>query len=174
MAESPYRDRRVASVYERGNDYSAEALRAWVERLGSYGPPLRNRRILDVGAGTGMFTSGFARWLAPRIVVAVEPSAAMIDQAPNRTNHGIVHYVSATATALPVASHQFSLVLLSRVIHHLGDRAACAREVARVLGPAGRVVVRTTVRERLDALVYDYFPTLKGIDRHRSPAKPRS
>ena len=50
MAKSPYLGQHLASAYERGNKYSTEALRAWAERIDSYGPPLRNRRILGVGA----------------------------------------------------------------------------------------------------------------------------
>jgi len=40
-----------------------------------------------------------------------------------------------------------------------------------VLRPDGKVVIRTTFRERLDAVVYDYWPTARAADERRFPAK---
>jgi hypothetical protein len=57
------------------------------------------------------------------------------------------------------------------VIHHLSDRRAAARELARVLRPGGVVLVRTTFREGLEALVYDYWPSLRALDADRFPAQ---
>ncbi|WP_415952714.1 hypothetical protein [Streptomyces sp. KLOTTS4A1] len=57
------------------------------------------------------------------------------------------------------------------MIHHVPDRVRAARELVRVLRVGGRVVVRTTFRERLDALVYDYWPQLRAIDERRLPGE---
>lgn len=72
---------------------------------------------------------------------------------------------------MPAADGAFDLALLSRVIHHVPDRARAARELARVLRAGGKVVVRTTFRERLDALVYDYWPRLRTVDERRFPGQ---
>ncbi|SFF91368.1 hypothetical protein SAMN05216251_1376 [Actinacidiphila alni] len=40
-----------------------------------------------------------------------------------------------------------------------------------MLRVGGRVVVRTTFRERLDALVYDFWPQLRAIDERRFPGE---
>lgn len=71
------------------------------------------------------------------------------------------------ATSLPADDGVFDLALLSRVIHHLPDRRRCAGEFNRVLRPGGVTVIRTTVRERLDALVYEYWPGLRDVDAAR-------
>jgi hypothetical protein len=39
-----------------------------------------------------------------------------------------------------------------------------------VLRPKGVAFVRTTIRERLDALVYQYWPQLHAIEVHRFPS----
>jgi SAM-dependent methyltransferase len=82
-----------------------------------------------------------------------------------------VRYLAGSAQALPVPDAGFDLVLLSRVVHHLPDRPAAARELARALRPGGRLVIRTTVRERLDAPVYRYWPRLLETDAERFPSE---
>jgi hypothetical protein len=57
------------------------------------------------------------------------------------------------------------------VIHHLPDRVQAGRELARILQPGGATVIRTTFRERLDALVYDYWPRLRELDEQRFPSR---
>ncbi len=169
VAEPLYSDRRLAGVYQGGNEMPVDALASWVGFIGSFSPRRERLAVLEVGAGTGMFTAGMARWLRPARVLGVDSSTAMLREAVRENPHPRVWYVAGSADGLPLRSGRFDLVLLSRVVHHLPDRVACARELARVLRAGGRVVVRTTVRERLDALVYDYFPGLLDSDRRRFP-----
>ncbi|MFG3510541.1 class I SAM-dependent methyltransferase [Streptomyces sp. NPDC047821] len=163
-------DERLAGVYQSGNEMPEESLRDWTRLIGSFAGH-RSPAIVEVGAGTGMFCAAMARWLDPVTVVGVDPSAAMLDSARRVNAHPVVRYVAGTAEALPVGDGRFDLALLSRVIHHLPDRARAAREVARVLRPGGAVVVRTTFRERLDALVYHYWPRLRALDEERFPSE---
>ncbi|GAA2094243.1 hypothetical protein GCM10009801_62080 [Streptomyces albiaxialis] len=50
-------------------------------------------------------------------------------------------------------------------------RARAARELARVLRAGGRAIIRTTFRERLDAVVYEYWPQLRASDERRFPGE---
>jgi SAM-dependent methyltransferase len=163
----PYLDARLASVYRAGNDMPAESLRAWAELIAACSPA-RSPDVLDVGAGTGMFAVAMARWAAARKVIAVDASTSMLAHADRREN---VRYLTADAAALPIASERFDLALLSRVIHHLPDRGRVGAELMRVLRPGGAVVVRTTVRERLDSIVYEYWPELRKLDAGRFPSE---
>ncbi|MEX0169180.1 class I SAM-dependent methyltransferase [Streptomyces sp. LMG1-1-1.1] len=156
-------------AYQRGNQMPEESLRDWTRLIGSF-TDRPAPAIVEVGAGTGMFCAAAARWLAPSTVVGVDPSEAMLAEAARLHTHPVVHYLRGDAEALPVRSGTFDLALLSRVVHHLPDRPRAARELARVLRPGGVVVVRTTFRERLDALVYDYWPRLRELDRERFPS----
>lgn len=164
-----YDDERLAGVYHPGNQMPQRSLRAWAQLIGSFSPrpgPV----ILDMGAGTGMFATAMARWLPVRAVIGIDPSVPMLTRARQAPHPG-VHYAAGAAEAIPVRHQVFDLALLSRVIHHLPDRRACAREFARVLRSGGTAVIRTTFRGNLDAPVYRYWPRLLEIDRARFPSK---
>ena len=165
-----YDDVRLAGAYQRGNEMPEGSLRAWVELIGSF-TPRSAPAVVEIGAGTGMFCAGMARWRRASLVVGVDPSTAMLAQAQRFNGYEGVNYVGGSAEAVPVRGQLFDLALLSRVIHHLPDRRACARELIRVLRPGGAVVIRTTFRERLDGLVYDYWPRLREIDAERFPGR---
>lgn len=108
-----------------------------------------------------------ARMIEGSEVLAVDASEAMLAEARRHRPHPAVRYLTGEAAALPVPADACDLALMSRVVHHLPDRVRAAREVARVLRADCRVIVRTTFRERLDAVVYDYWPRLRAIDERR-------
>jgi ubiquinone/menaquinone biosynthesis C-methylase UbiE len=158
------------NAYQPGNQMPQRSLRAWTKLIGSFNA-WPGSIVLDMGAGTGMFATAMARWLPVRAVVGIDPSAAMLAQARRAGIHPRVHYTAGAAEAIPARHQMFGLALLSRVIHHLPDRPACARELARVLRPGGTAVIRTTFRDSLDAPVYRYWPRLLETDRDRFPGK---
>lgn len=163
-------DERLAGVHQGGNEMPEESLRDWTRLIGSFA--LRPApAVVEVGAGTGMFCAAMARRLDGASVVGIDASAAMLAQARRVNAHPAVRYLLGAAEALPTGPGLFDLALLSRVIHHLPDRVRAARELARVLRPEGVAVIRTTFRDRLDALVYDYWPRLRAVDATRFPSE---
>ncbi|MEV7565405.1 class I SAM-dependent methyltransferase [Streptomyces tanashiensis] len=165
-----YDDERLAGAYERGNDMPEASLRAWVGLIASH-VQRASPSIVEIGSGTGVFSAGMARWIEGSEVTGVDASEAMLAEARRHHPHPAVRYVPGEAEAIPAAGGTFDLALLSRVIHHIPDRARAARELARVLRSDGKVIVRTTFRERLDALVYDYWPRLRAVDEQRFPSE---
>lgn len=89
-------------------------------------------RILDLGAGTGKFT----QLLVTRAeqVVAVEPSAAMLDVL--RANLPEVQALIGGAENIPAADASMDAVTVAQAFHWFDRNAACA-EIARVLVPGG-------------------------------------
>lgn len=154
---------RVAADYARGRRLDRDAIAAWRDAVEPYLGDDRAHPLLDVGAGTGWFAAAFADWF-DCAVVALEPAAGMRRQAAEARRDPRVRYVAATAEALPLAARSVRAAWLSTVIHHLGDLEAAAHELARVLTPGGRVLIRSAFPDRLDAIaLFRFFPAARLV-----------
>jgi len=100
------------------------------------------RRLLDVGCGTGRFAVLAAERLGGR-VWGVDASDEMLREARSRPGAERVGWRRADAAELPFKPGWFDAVHSHLVLHLVADRAAAVTEIARVLGPGGRVVVGT-------------------------------
>jgi SAM-dependent methyltransferase len=110
------------------------------------------RTVVDVGAGTGSYEP------PDRLVVAVEPSAAMLAQHPGRRR------IRARAEALP-----FDAALVSLTLHHWADWRAGVAEIRRV---SRRQVIFTFDPHWAGEfwLVDEYFPEELDLGTSRAPA----
>ena len=114
-------------VWRAGQERRLALVRQWARLDGA--------RILDAGCGVGMYTDQFRRF-SPRVTgVEIDPAAAA--QAGTRAP-GIV---IAPAEVLPFADNSFDVVFSHEVIEHVEDDRRAAAEMARVLAPAGRIVL---------------------------------
>jgi ubiquinone/menaquinone biosynthesis C-methylase UbiE len=146
----------VATDYEAARALPLRAMSAWRDAVAPHARG--HRRILDLGAGTGVFSDAFARWFAADII-AVEPASAMLAEAVRLRPHPRDEYVGGTATAIPVADASCGIAWLSTMIHHVPDLPACAREVRRVLRPGGTVLIRGSFPGRHQQItLFRYFP----------------
>jgi ubiquinone/menaquinone biosynthesis C-methylase UbiE len=88
--------------------------------------PLVGRRVLDLGAGTGV--AGRAALAAgAELVVAADPAVGML-----RRGGAALHPVAADAAALPFRDGSFDLVVAAFCLSHLGSVPAGLREARRV------------------------------------------
>lgn len=100
-------------------------------------PGLASARVLEVGAGMGLYVERLAR--VSGFVVGVEYEAERAHAAAARvTPHRIVN---AANEALPFADGTFDAVLTNEVIEHVADDRLSAAELVRVLRPGGRIVL---------------------------------
>jgi ubiquinone/menaquinone biosynthesis C-methylase UbiE len=102
--------------------------------------------VLDVGCGTGTLAIAAKERVGPSGVVhAVDASPEMIARAVKKgRRRGVdVTFRNAVVEALPYPDRHFDVVLSTLMLHHLPRKARqqCAREIARVLKPGGRVLV---------------------------------
>ena len=124
--------------------------------------------VLDVGAGTGIWSPLLARWTG-RPVVALEPAAGMQRHAAAAPAPG-VHHVTAAVPRLPLAAASGAAAWLSAVLHHVGDLDACARELRRVLRPGAPVLIRGAFAGRCDSMPQvHYFPETRSRFDTRFP-----
>ena len=114
------------------------------------------RSVLNVGAGTGNYEP------ADRAVLAVEPSARMIQRRPP----GSAPVIQASAAALPFADATFDAALAVLTLHHWPDPLAGLKEVRRVT--RGRIVILTFDPAARPWLT-DYLPGLAALDEAQMP-----
>jgi ubiquinone/menaquinone biosynthesis C-methylase UbiE len=101
----------------------------------------RHDRLLEVGCGTGRFTTRLAG--RARTVLAVDHSFESLRLARRKTGASVV-YVQADASYLPVRSGWANCILSAQMLEHLpteGARRRAVAEMARALSPEGRLVL---------------------------------
>ncbi|MFY1824351.1 ArsR/SmtB family transcription factor [Myxococcus fulvus] len=111
----------------------------WAGALASLLPPLD---VADFGCGTGVLSVALGRWA--RHVWAIDQNAVALEQARERAaGEGLtnVSFLCEDLHRLSLKSGQLDLVVISQSLHHVEEPAAVLAEAARLLKPAGRLVV---------------------------------
>ncbi len=166
MTASPGPDfDRCAARYDelRPVDENWWALFDTLVELGS----LRGERVLEVGCGTGRLARALEERALAR-VWAVDASAEMVA----RTKSLGVNARLARAEALPFKRGWFGAVVM-RMAVHLVDRPRALAEAARVLSPAGRLVIATEDPATFgDVWFARWFPSVPALERTRFPDEP--
>ncbi|MFI7596842.1 class I SAM-dependent methyltransferase [Actinoplanes sp. NPDC049681] len=166
MARIAYDD-SSAAAFAATRHLPTAGLDEWRTAVTRHVPP--QGTLLDIGAGTGMWSREFATWFPALQVVAVEPSASM------RARSGFSPMIGGDALALPLRAGSVDVVWLSTVIHHIPDLAGLARSLRRVLRPGGRVLIRSAFAGRPDGIslfrwwpeatrVLDTFPGVADVE----------
>ncbi len=120
------------------------------------------RRVLNVGAGAGSYEP------LERMVVAVEPSAAMRTRRPRHHPPAIV----ARAEALPFDDGSFDAAMASITIHQWADLERGLSEMRRVT--AGPIVILAFDPDRAERCwLAAYAPEIVDVMRNRDPSIDR-
>ena len=101
--------------------------------------PRRPTNALDLGCGTGQLTVRLKRDLGIEKVTGADFSAGMLAQAAERRRD--IHWVRASASALPFADETFDAVTSTEAFHWFPDQPLALRECRRVLKPGGTLAV---------------------------------
>jgi SAM-dependent methyltransferase len=148
---------QIASRYEKGRALPFDVLDRWHAAIRPFLPaPLS--RLIDVGAGTGVFARAWPSWTRAH-VVAIEPSAAMI-----RVGTGVdrtFSYVMGSAEALSLGDGCIDLAWVSTALHHFADVHRAIEELRRVLRSGGRILIRTYAPDRSEIAWAQEFPGRK-------------
>ncbi len=156
----------AAERYNAARSLPEKTLTQWMDALRELIPLGSVASILDLGAGTGRFTSCLRdTFRCP--VVAVDPSKAMLRQGQVRQLDGI-QWLSGSAESIPLCDKSVDLVWMSQVFHHLKNPTIAIQEVRRVLRLGGYLAVRNATEESEAGNKWSrFFPEACGISNPR-------
>jgi SAM-dependent methyltransferase len=147
-----------AQDFDHVRDRRPEGQEIWCDKIAPFLPDPAPTAIVDVGAGTGIWSRALATRFGTH-VYAVEPSSGMRARAVAARPHPEVTYVAGTADSLPLSDESVGAAWLSTVIHQFPDLQAAARELRRVLQPGGPVLIRSGYPGRQDEIeLFHLFP----------------
>jgi demethylmenaquinone methyltransferase / 2-methoxy-6-polyprenyl-1,4-benzoquinol methylase len=135
----------IARRYDRANDVLSFGVhRRWRKTAVRLSGAKPGDDILDLATGTGDLAFAFRRKVGTSGVVAgLDFSAGMLKvaAAKRRKRKAHVDLVRGDALALPFADRRFAVASIAFGIRNVDDPGKCVAEMARVVGPGGRVVV---------------------------------
>jgi ubiquinone/menaquinone biosynthesis C-methylase UbiE len=126
--------------------------------------------VLDIGCGTGNYTSLFQKITQEKgwKICGLDPSKDMLAIA-RRKNARIV-FRQGTAEQIPWESDSFDFIYMTDVIHHVPDIRAMFAEILRVLKPGGSVCIVTQSHKQIEARpIVQFFPGTVRVDKQRYP-----
>jgi len=149
----------------------AHAIASYMDAFAAHLPARRPLAGVDLGSGTGRFTPALAEAFGG-LMHGVEPADGMRDAALAGSVHPRVSYLAGKAEAIPRPDASADFVLMFLSYHHVADKPAAAREIARVLKPGGRLILRSTFKDRIpDHWWRSYFPRSGDVERAMFPTE---
>lgn len=144
---------RRANLHERYG--TAEV--GWFDWVGERLDLLPSSRVLEAGCGAGWLWSALAGSVPTGVELTLSDlSPGMVDEAVGRaTATGAFASVDGRAAdlqSLPFDSASFDRVVANHMLYHLPGPALGVAELARVVRPAGAVVVATNGRHHVEEL----------------------
>ncbi len=132
--------------------FESHALVRWLEQrrlrvLRGLAAVRAGERVLEVGCGAGHVLAGFPQ--ARR--TGIDLSETMLASARRRLGPDVA-LCRALADRLPFPAGSFDVVLCTEVLEHTPDPQATLRELLRVAGSSGRVVLSFPNEQRIDAV----------------------
>lgn len=94
---------------------------------------LTNKKVLDLGCGSGRYTQVLKDLGAS--VVGIDPSEGLLKIAREQIQN--IDFIKADSSNLPFNNNYFDMVFAGMVIHYVKDIELSFKEVSRVLKPEG-------------------------------------
>jgi len=129
----------IPALYEQ---YLAPLLfQPYAEDLAGRLRDIRQGRVLETAAGTGVVTRALAKALPPEVeILATDLNQAMLDHAATRLQAPNVRWQQADAQALPYKDASFDAMACQFGVMFFPDKEAAYREALRLLKPGGLFV----------------------------------
>ncbi|MFT5893102.1 MAG: SAM-dependent methyltransferase [Dokdonia sp.] len=141
-----------------------------VERFVHHLQPTIHGTNLDIGCGTGNYTSEFQKkglqW------IGMDPSPIMLEKAIQKNNAIDWQIGTAENTGLP--DHSIHRIIASLTIHHWADLQKAFSELYRVLLPEGQMVIFTSTPKQMKGYwLHHYFPNMLADSMLQMPSLER-
>jgi malonyl-CoA O-methyltransferase len=142
---------RAAGTYDAAAALQNEVGSRLVERLDFI--RMQPRQILDLGAGTGVFSAVLGKRYRKAGVIALDIAPAMLQQARARGGWWRrPRCVCGDAEALPFSDASFDFIFSNLMLQWCTDLPATLRELHRVLAPGGLLMFTTLGPDTLHEL----------------------
>ena len=165
-----YSEIETANRYDVARKLPPQTQTQWLETLRASLPCRAITKVLDLGCGTGRFTTGLSKTFECP-VIGVEPSNAMLSVARSQVAPN-VEWKLGGAEEIPLQDEAVDLVFMSQVFHHLTKPREALREINRVLTPRGYLAIRNGTREHNEDLAWlRFFPGAREIEDERTPSQ---
>jgi ubiquinone/menaquinone biosynthesis C-methylase UbiE len=137
-----------------------------------------DRRILDIGCGTGQFAAAVHKRCPQARVYGLDLSGQMLRQGAKRCDGagGAIQLVQGDSARLPFADDAFDVVTCAHSFHHYPSQSNVLAEMHRVLRPGGRLMIVDGDRDRWwGRILFDGIVVMiEGQVRHLSSRAFRS
>jgi len=164
-----YDNYQISSSYNIGRNLPDETMNIWLDKIELYVPKSEINYIIDLGCGTGRFTSKLMERYYSNIV-GIDPSEKMLFEAKKTINSKKIDFQLGNAEHIPINDNLADLIYLSMVYHHINNRIKAIHEIKRVLKANKYVFIRNSTIDLLDQVPYlNYFPTAIDINKNRLP-----
>jgi demethylmenaquinone methyltransferase / 2-methoxy-6-polyprenyl-1,4-benzoquinol methylase len=131
---------QTASYYTRIDTAASLGSGSWYRRRALLAAGLQpGMQALDVACGTGLVTISAQQIAGPDgLVIGLDPSIGMLHEARNA---GCNNLIRGVGDALPFADTSFDLISMGYALRHVADLTTTFKEYARLLKPAGVVLI---------------------------------
>jgi malonyl-CoA O-methyltransferase len=120
-----------------------------------------NARILDLGSGTGFFTTKLAQKYPQAQILGLDLAEGMLHFS-RKTASDSIQWLCGDAEFLPLADNSVDLVFSSLAIQWCNNLPQLMRELHRVLTPGGRVFIATLG----SATLHELKSAWKSVDNY--------
>ncbi len=133
----------VANAYVTSTVHASGADLGWMVEAAA---PKGTEQVIDVATGAGHTALAFAPYVAE--VIAVDVTLPMLEaaqQLATSRNMKNIRFLEGSAQSLPIAEESVDIVVCRFAAHHFLHLPEAISEWARVLKPAGKLVLVDTV-----------------------------
>jgi len=160
---------KISEVYDEARRADSPHVAWWVVKLAAEGNLRKGKRLIELGCGTGRWTTLLAKRTGCE-TVGLDRSCEMLDKARAKDREGLVTWIEGDCEELTLEAGSFDCALMSSIMHHLDDHPAVLANVFRILRPGGVCLIRqATLEQIVDGPWFRFFPEIVTIDRKRVP-----